>query len=329
MTEQEYLAQYNINNFDRPSVTTDMILFTLDRTQKDIKKIDVNGLQVLLIRRNNHPDFGKWALPGGFCRPTESVLETAHRELQEETGIDTTLHLINTYSDQNRDPRGWIISNAYYGFVHKDDCTLRADTDAWDAKWFTLSHHTTKLLAQTQVYKKIKHYLTLSNEQDCCYLTVTEERFIQGYQTKRVFHQDIKTLAFDHDKKIKHYLTLSNEQDCCYLTVTEERFIQGYQTKRVFHQDIKTLAFDHDIILLETLLQVQSLATQDIRTIFPMLPETFTIGELQKAYECVLDEPVYNFRRLIRDLIIETPDTAKAGYRPARLYKRNFSTFLD
>lgn len=282
MTEQEYLAQYNINNFDRPSVTTDMVLFTLDRTQKDIKKIDVNGLQVLLIRRNNHPDFGKWALPGGFCRPTESVLETAHRELQEETGIDTTLHLINTYSDQNRDPRGWIISNAYYGFVHKDDCTLRADTDAWDAKWFTLSHHTTKLLAQTQVYKKIKHYLTLSNE-----------------------------------------------QDCCYLTVTEERFIQGYQTKRVFHQDIKTLAFDHDIILLETLLQVQSLATQDIRTIFPMLPETFTIGELQKAYECVLDEPVYNFRRLIRDLIIETPDTAKAGYRPARLYKRNFSTFLD
>lgn len=282
MTEQEYLAQYNINNFDRPSVTTDMVLFTLDRTQKDIKKIDVNGLQVLLIRRNNHPDFGKWALPGGFCRPTESVLETAHRELQEETGIDTTLHLINTYSDQNRDPRGWIISNAYYGFVHKDDCTLRADTDAWDAKWFTLSHHTTKLLAQTPIYKKIKHYLTLSNE-----------------------------------------------QDCCYLTVTEERFIQGYQTKRVFQQDVKTLAFDHDIILLETLLQVQSLATQDIRTIFPMLPETFTIGELQKAYECVLDEPVYNFRRLIRDLIIETPDTAKAGYRPARLYKRNFSTFLD
>lgn len=282
MTEQEYLAQYNINNFDRPSVTTDMVLFTLDRTQKDIKKIDVNGLQVLLIRRNNHPDFGKWALPGGFCRPTESVLETAHRELQEETGIDTTLHLINTYSDQNRDPRGWIISNAYYGFVHKDDCTLRADTDAWDAKWFTINHHTTKLLAQTQVYKKIKHYLTLANE-----------------------------------------------QDCCYLTVTEERFIHGYQTKRVFHQDIKTLAFDHDIILLETLLQVQSLATQDIRTIFPMLPETFTIGELQKAYECVLDEPVYNFRRLIRDLIIETPDTTKAGYRPARLYKRNFSTFLD
>lgn len=282
MTEQEYLAQYNINNFDRPSVTTDMVLFTLDRTQKDIKKIDVNGLQVLLIRRNNHPDFGKWALPGGFCRPTESVLETAHRELQEETGIDTTLHLINTYSDQNRDPRGWIISNAYYGFVHKDDCTLRADTDAWDAKWFTINHHTTKLLAQTPIYKKIKHYLTLSNE-----------------------------------------------QDCCYLTVTEERFIQGYQTKRVFHQDVKTLAFDHDIILLETLLQVQSLATHDIRTIFPMLPETFTIGELQKAYECVLDEPVYNFRRLIRDLIIETPDTAKAGYRPARLYKRNFSTFLD
>lgn len=282
MTEQEYLAQYNINNFDRPSVTTDMVLFTLDRTQKDIKKIDVNGLQVLLIRRNNHPDFGKWALPGGFCRPTESVLETAHRELQEETGIDTTLHLINTYSDQNRDPRGWIISNAYYGFVHKDDCTLRADTDAWDAKWFTLSCHTTKVLAQTQVYKKIKHYLTLSNE-----------------------------------------------QDCCYLTVTEERFIQGYQTKRVFHQDVKTLAFDHDIILLETLLQVQSLAMQDIRTIFPMLPETFTIGELQKAYECVLDEPVYNFRRLVRDLIIETPDTAKAGYRPARLYKRNVTVLLD
>lgn len=282
MTEKEYLAQYDITNFDRPSLTTDMVLFTLDRTRSNIKKIDISGLQVLLIQRNNHPELGKWALPGGFCRPTESVLETAHRELQEETGIDTNLHLINTYSDQNRDPRGWIISNAYYGFVHKEDCKLRADTDAWKAEWFTITNHHTQIMLDQPNHKKITHMLCLENATQVLVSYVTEEQYITGYQITRTFTETLSDFAFDHGK-----------------------------------------------IILETFLQVQNMVKNDIRIVFDTLPETFTIGELQKAYECLLETPVINFRRIIKDFVIETDQTIKAGYRPAKLYKRNFDVFLN
>ena len=140
MTEQEFLNNYDITAFDRPSVTTDIVLFTLDRNQTNVRKINIQGLQVLLIKRGSHPFRNKWALPGGFCIPSETSLETARRELQEETGVTQPyLQPVGVYSEPDRDPRGWILSNAYMGIVQKNDCKLCADTDAWEAAWFTVT----------------------------------------------------------------------------------------------------------------------------------------------------------------------------------------------
>lgn len=43
--------------------------------------------RVLLVRRANPPDQGRWGFPGGRIEPGEAYLDAALRELFEETGI--------------------------------------------------------------------------------------------------------------------------------------------------------------------------------------------------------------------------------------------------
>jgi 8-oxo-dGTP diphosphatase len=116
--------------YPRPSVTVDCVVFGLDDAD----------LKVLLIERGEPPFKGKWALPGGFVRMEESLDEAARRELQEETGLsDVFLEQLYTYGKVSRDPRGRVISVAYYALVNLSGRTLHASTDAKNAAWFAAS----------------------------------------------------------------------------------------------------------------------------------------------------------------------------------------------
>ena len=79
-SEKEFLEKYDLTKFERPSVTADILVFTVLPKTKELK--------LLLIQRGNHPYLNKWALPGGFATPTESLLDTARRELKEEAGVE-------------------------------------------------------------------------------------------------------------------------------------------------------------------------------------------------------------------------------------------------
>ena len=119
-----------MTNIPHPlSVTVDIVIFTIrDRR-----------LQVLLIRRLAKPFVNKYALPGGFVLEKESVEAAAVRELREETGIDTVyLEQLYTFGEPNRDPRGRVITVAYYALVPHTQ-SLHAGTDAADAAWFPVA----------------------------------------------------------------------------------------------------------------------------------------------------------------------------------------------
>jgi 8-oxo-dGTP diphosphatase len=108
-------------------VAVDCVVFGLD---------DERGLEVLLIRRGLPPFLGRWALPGGFLRPTETLDEAALRELVEETGLSRVyLEQLYTFSEIERDPRGRVVSVAYYALVRPSDHAAQADTDASDVAW--------------------------------------------------------------------------------------------------------------------------------------------------------------------------------------------------
>ena len=49
----------------------------------------VHDANVLLVRRINPPDAGKWGYPGGWIDPGETMAKAAVRELFEETEVRT------------------------------------------------------------------------------------------------------------------------------------------------------------------------------------------------------------------------------------------------
>ena len=116
--------------YPRPALTVDCAVFGLD--DKDLK--------ILLIQRDLPPFKEKWALPGGFVRMDETLEDASLRELTEEAGVkDVYLEQLYTFGAVDRDPRGRVVTVAYYALVKLSDHRVRAATDARDAGWFPVS----------------------------------------------------------------------------------------------------------------------------------------------------------------------------------------------
>jgi len=96
------------------------------------------GDEVLLIERGKSPVSGNWSLPGGKQELGETVRETAHREIKEETGLDIDIvALLDVVDLVRHDDEGRV--RFHYTLV---DFTARwrageavAGDDASDVRW--------------------------------------------------------------------------------------------------------------------------------------------------------------------------------------------------
>lgn len=108
-------------------VAVDIVIFTMQQAE----------LRVLLVKRGIEPFAGQFAIPGGFVREDESLDQAALRELKEETGVeDVYLEQLYSFGDPGRDPRGRVISVAYFALIAADHAALSAGSDAAEAGWW-------------------------------------------------------------------------------------------------------------------------------------------------------------------------------------------------
>lgn len=286
--EKSFLENYDITSFERPSLAADIVMFSiLEEGERDsIRRLQKKKLKVLLIRRASYPYKDCFALPGGFCVPGEDVLETARRELYEETNVkDAYLKLFGVYGEKERDPRGWIISNAFMALFDGSRCRLKAGTDAWEARWFSID-------LEKESEKKSGHG--------------------EEVQVESIYR-----------------LGLSNEETgtSFVVKVLEEKHYRNFhETIRYEIQEQGRLAFDHAKIILEALFRLKKEVECHPEGIFDLMPEEFTLTQLQMAMEIVqgirLTTP--NFRRKFADFVTETEHMISGeGFRPARLFRRN------
>ncbi len=128
-----------VYEYPRPALAVDMVVLALVELE----------LRVLLIRRGEPPYKGRWALPGGFVHTSdegdqgEDLDAAAARELHEETGLrqrDVYLQQFRAFGKPGRDPRGRVVSIAYFALVPGDLLPrTRAGDDAAEAKWVGLA----------------------------------------------------------------------------------------------------------------------------------------------------------------------------------------------
>ena len=115
------------------ALAADIVLFGFKPEKK---------LAVLLIKRGKEPFKGAWALPGGFVKHDEELKDAAKREMREETNVDlVTMNQVGVYSKPTRDPRGRVVSVAYYAVIPRNAIkNVKAGDDAHEAKWYSVTN---------------------------------------------------------------------------------------------------------------------------------------------------------------------------------------------
>ncbi|MDQ0898921.1 NUDIX domain-containing protein [Paenibacillus sp. V4I7] len=284
LTEVEFLQKYDASIYERPSVTVDMLIFTVvDEEKENYRKLPEKSLKLLMVKRGVHPYIGQWALPGGFVTEDESIDEAALRELKTETNIDDVyMEQLYTWGDVNRDPRTRVISCSYMALVDCRSLEVKAGDDADDARWFDVRY------------------------------SVLEEK-------KTILEKD-----FVFEKVVK--ITLSNDKDILEAII---KVIEKYsgKTAMVEREVIVSngIAFDHAEMIQYAVERLRNkIEYTDIA--FNLMPELFTLSELQQVYEVTLGKELLSaaFRRKIADMVMETNQFTKdAGHRPAKLFKFN------
>lgn len=265
-SEEEFLKNYNSDEFDKLSMTADILIISVSSEEKEnYRKTDKKMMSILLVKRDDYPFKNMWCLPGGFLNPkSETLEECAKRVLKNETNLsDIYLEQLYTYDAIDRDPRLRVVSTSYIALVDKE--RLSKDLNP-NASWFDV--------------------------------TLVEEK------------NNVVDIILDNKSEILH-LTIEKK--------LREKTTDRYQ----FSSKNKVLAFDHDLVVLAGLERIKNKVNYtDI--VFNMMPEYFTLGELQNVYEIILGKKLLApaFRRIIIDKVEKTNKvTSGDGHRPSALFK--------
>jgi len=120
-------------DYQRPAVAVDVILFRMVNITKGNRKEDTKSLQVALIKRDiQDVENGKWSLPGCFVDIDMTMMDTIYSKISEKIGTnDFKVDQLYVVDNIARDDRWRVISSVYIGFLDNDACFSNNNV-----KWF-------------------------------------------------------------------------------------------------------------------------------------------------------------------------------------------------
>lgn len=118
-------------------------------------------------------------------------------------------------------------------------------------------------------------------------------------------------------------ISLSNKEE--EITFSIKKTLKEKTTDRYLFTSMnnKDLAFDHDIVILAGIERIKN-KSQYTDIVFNMMPEYFTLGELQRVYEVILNKKLLDpaFRRIISNKVEKTKKMKTGGgHRPSYLFR--------
>lgn len=265
-TEEEFLKAYNPDEFEKLSMTADILIFSVSSEESsNYRKTDKKKMSILLVKRDDYPFKDKWCLPGGFIDIKEDLDDAPVRILKNETNLENIyLEQLYTFGSVNRDPRMRIVSTSYIALIDKNRLTNNLNKNA---SWFDI-----------------------------------------------IFYEEKDDIVD---------ITLDNGNETINFTI--EKILREKTTDRYTFKTIKnnSIAFDHPEVILSGIERLKNkIEYTDI--VFNMMPELFTLSELQQVYEVILGKKLLDpaFRRIIANKVEKT-DKMKTGggYRPSALFK--------
>ncbi len=142
--------------------------------------------------------------------------------------------------------------------------------------------------------------------------------------TQTVVKEERITVDGGFDEHTYLELILSHEDVRLTATIKSTRIVRGrvisYKKSIVTNEG---LAFDHALIIGYALERLRT-KVEYTDIVFQMMPLGFTLTELQKTYETILDRNLLkaNFRRKIAPMVMETDEMKKDGaYRPSKVFR--------
>lgn len=187
-TETEFLREYDVTKYFRPSVTVDAVLY----------RPTPRGIRLLMVKRGGHPYIGCYAFPGGFVERDEDCETSAARELEEETHVrGVPLRQLVTVSTPGRDPRWRNITVVFCAEVPAD-IDACGDDDAAAAEWVDVTYDAGRM-----------HFAAEDDEFDV-ELDIVRDAFGR-IDINRTMVTKRGLAAFDHAKVVA-YLTESLER---------------------------------------------------------------------------------------------------------------------
>ena len=120
----------------------------------------------------------------------------------------------------------------------------------------------------------------------------------------------------------KIFITLTNGAE--NINIELDKILREKTTDRYdYISSLNNLAFDHSIVIASGISRLRNkLEYTDI--VFNMMPEYFTLGELQQVYEVILGKKLLApaFRRIIAGKVVKTNKSKTGeGHRPSLLYR--------